>query len=475
MTAVPIDSAPVGEAAGPFPVPPEFPVISFEGNDRELTDRILAPLRGVGRVWWGLLALSAAGSGLFFFCIWYTIAKGIGTWGNNIPVAWAFAITNFVWWIGIGHAGTFISAFLLLLNQHWRASINRIAEAMTIFALVNAGIFPILHLGRPWFFYWLVPYPATMGVWPNFKSALPWDIAAVTTYLTVSLLFWYVGLVPDLATARDSMASRIARRVYGIFALGWRGSSRQWREHRVATVLLAALVTPLVISVHSIVSLDFSIAQLPGWHSTIFPPYFVVGAIYSGFAMVLLLMLPLRRAYGLEQIITERHLDAMAKMTLAMGLMLAYSYAMELFVAWYSGDPNERFMALAERPFGSYAMLYWLMLVLNLLTPQIFWWKRLRTSVRALFAAGVAILAGMWLERFIIIVTSLHRDFLASSWRFYRPTWVDLGLLAGSIALFGFLFLLFVRFVPFVSISEMRLLRRQVLKNEGQEIGLPHA
>jgi molybdopterin-containing oxidoreductase family membrane subunit len=385
-----------------------LPVLRFEGSDRALTDRLLAPLRGTGRTWLLLFLLSCAGTGLFFFCCWYTVAKGIGVWGNNIPVAWAFAITNIVWWIGIGHAGTFISAFLLLLNQHWRASINRIAEAMTIFALMNAGLFPILHLGRPWFFYWLVPYPATMGVWPNFKSALPWDIAAVTTYLTVSVLFWYVGLVPDLATARDTMTSRVAQRVYGIFALGWRGSSNAWRQHRIAIVLLAALATPLVVSVHSVVSLDFAIAQVPGWHSTIFPPYFVVGAIYSGFAMVLLLVLPLRRAYGLEDVITERHLNAMAKLTLVMALMLTYSYLMELFVAWYSRDPSERFTYLIERPGGTYAVLFWIMILCNVVTPQVLWWRRCRTSPRILMAASAAILVGMWLERFVIIVTSLE-------------------------------------------------------------------
>jgi molybdopterin-containing oxidoreductase family membrane subunit len=425
-------------------------------------------------VWWALFAIACVGTAVFVFCMWYTIAKGIGTWGNNIPTAWAFAITDFVWWIGIGHAGTFISAFLLLLNQHWRASINRIAEAMTIFALMNAGLFPILHLGRPWFFYWLIPYPATMGVWPNFKSALPWDIAAVTTYLTVSLLFWYVGLVPDLATARDSMRSRVARRIYGVFALGWRGASAEWRKHRVASVILAALATPLVVSVHSVVSLDFSIAQLPGWHSTIFPPYFVVGAIYSGFAMVLLLLLPLRRAYHLEDVITKRHLDAMGKLTLVMALMLTYAYAVELFMSWFSGDPHEGFTFLSERPFGTYAILYWIMIACNVVTPQLFWWKRCRTSPRILFAASAAILGGMWLERFIIIVTSLHRDFLSSSWRFYRPTWVDLGLLGGSIGFFGLLFLLFVRFVPFVAISEMKRLRHELAANDGREIGLPH-
>jgi Ni/Fe-hydrogenase subunit HybB-like protein len=475
LSAATRPSSPAASGDGVRSDRPTWPILLFEGSDRALTDRLLAPLGGAGPVWWTLLIVAALGAGVFVFCSWYTFAKGIGTWGNNVPVAWAFAITDFVWWIGIGHAGTFISAFLLLLNQHWRASINRIAEAMTIFALVNAGLFPILHLGRPWFFYWLIPYPATMGVWPNFKSALPWDIAAVATYFTVSVLFWYVGLVPDLATVRDSLRGVGARRVYGVFALGWRGASSQWRQHRVAYVLLAALATPLVISVHSVVSLDFSIAQVPGWHSTIFPPYFVVGAIYSGFAMVILLLLPLRWAYGLEQIVTRRHLDAMAKLTLAMSLMLTYAYVIELFVSWYSGDAHERFTYLIERPFGSYAGIYWAMIACNVVVPQVFWWKRCRTSVPVLAAASGAILVGMWLERFIIIVTSLHRDFLESSWRFYRPTWVDLGLLFGSIGLFGFLFLLFVRFIPFVAISEMKRLRHELAANGGHEVGLPHA
>jgi Ni/Fe-hydrogenase subunit HybB-like protein len=476
MTGFPgrLDSAAAQDLAFPLSAP-AHPVLRFEGSDAALTDRLLVPILGAGRIWWALFVLSVLGVGLFVFCMWYTVAKGIGVWGNNIPVAWAFAITDFVWWIGIGHAGTFISAFLLLLNQHWRASINRIAETMTLFALANAGMFPLLHLGRPWFFYWLVPYPATMGVWPNFKSALPWDIAAVSTYFTVSLLFWYVGLVPDLATARDHSASLWTKRAYGLLALGWRGSSSQWRQHRIAYVLLAAIATPLVVSVHSVVSLDFAIAQLPGWHSTIFPPYFVVGAIYSGFAMVLLLVLPLRWAYRLDDVITERHLDAMAKLTLVMGLMLAYAYAIELFMSWYSNDSHERFTYLVDRPFGAYAVIYWIMMICNVVTPQLFWWKRFRTSVPALLAAAAAILTGMWLERFIIIVTSLHRDFLAASWGFYKPTWVDLGLLFGSVGLFGLLFLLFVRFVPFVAISEMKRLRHDLAANGGREIGLPDA
>jgi molybdopterin-containing oxidoreductase family membrane subunit len=452
-------SASVRAVARRAPVPAEWPIMHGRPGDATLTDHLLAPLWRASPLWWALFALSSLGTLLLIVTVGYTVARGIGVWGNNIPVAWAFAITNFVWWIGIGHAGTFISAFLLLLNQRWRGSINRVAEAMTIFALVNAALFPVLHLGRPWFFYWLIPYPATMNVWPNFKSALPWDVAAVTTYFTVSLLFWFLGLVPDLASARDRAPTRLRRIAYGIFAMGWRGSGYQWDRYRTVYMLLAGLATPLVISVHSVVSLDFSIAQLPGWHSTIFPPYFVVGAIYSGLAMVLVLLLPLRRAFALQDIITERHLDALAKLMLAMGLMLTYSYVIETFMSWYSADVAERYTYLFARPYGPYAVAYWIMTALNILTPQLFWWRRFRTNRVALFVASLGILCGMWMERFVIIVSSLNRDFLPSSWHFFSPTWVDWGILVGSLGLFGFLFLLFARFVPGVAISEVKELR----------------
>jgi Ni/Fe-hydrogenase subunit HybB-like protein len=452
-------------AASPPPISaqPEIPVLRGRPGDAELSNRLLTPLWTKSkRAWWLLFGVTGLGTLWLAVTVTYTVVTGIGVWGNNIPVAWAYAIINFVWWIGIGHAGTFISAFLLLLNQHWRASINRIAEAMTLFALINAGLFPLLHLGRPWFFYWLLPYPTRMSVWPQFKSALPWDVAAVATYFTVSLLFWYLGLVPDLATARDLAPTIRRRRVYGIFALGWRGSARQWHHYRIAYLLLAGVATPLVISVHSVVSLDFSISQLPGWHSTIFPPYFVVGAIYSGFAMVLLLVLPVRKIFGLEDIVTERHLDNMAKLLLATGLMLAYSYIVEVFIAWYSGDIYERYTYLVSRPFGPYSVIFWAMIAANVLTPQLFWFRRLRTSVPVLFAASLVILAGMWTERFIIIVTSLNRDFLPSSWHFYSPTWVDWSILFGTVSFFCLLFLLFIRFVPFVALHEMKQLRHEL-------------
>ncbi len=436
-----------------------------------LPARILAPLERTPRGWWPLLLLSGALSGVFVLCIAITFGRGIGSWGNNIPVGWAFGIINFVWWIGIGHAGTFISAFLLLMDQPWRASLNRVAEAMTIFALVNAGLFPILHLGRPWFFYWLVPYPAAMGVWPQFKSSLPWDIAAISTYFTLSLVFWYLGLLPDLAAARDRVKNIWQKRLYGLAALGWNGSGEQWRRHRIAYLLLAGLCTPLVVSVHSIVSLDFSIAMVPGWHSTIFPPFFVVGAIYSGFAMVLLLVLPLRRALGLDVVITERHLDYVAQLMLVMGLMLAYAYLVEFFGAWYSGNSYERYLALVNRPAGPLSWLYWLTVSINVGAPQLFWSRRMRRSTPALIVVSALVLVGMWTERFTIIVGSLTRDFLPSAWHGYHPTLVDLGLLSGSLGLFVFLFLLFVRWLPTVSLSEVQRLAHQLARGERPDAG----
>jgi Ni/Fe-hydrogenase subunit HybB-like protein len=431
-------------------------------GDAALTEHLLASTFNKSSIWWLLLFASAGGVVLLAVCVTYSVLYGPGVWGTQIPVAWAFPIINFVYWIGIGHAGTFISAFLLVMAQDWRASINRIAEAMTLFALVNAGLFPLLHLGRPWFAYWLIPYPATMQVWPQFKSSLPWDVAAVFTYFTVSLLFWYLGLVPDLATARDAAPTKLRRRVYGAFALGWRGSTEQWRHFTILYGLLGGLATPLVISVHSVVSLDFAIAQLPGWHSTIFPPYFVVGAIYSGFAMVLCLVLPIRWYYDLEDVITDAHLDKMAKMTLAMCWMMTFSYAIETFTGWYSGDRYERYMYLWYRPFGTYAWVYWLMTFCNVVGPQVLWSRRARRAPLILFGIGLIVLVGMWVERFVIVVSSLANDFLPSSWRYYVPTSIDWGILAGTFGLFAFLFLLFLRFVPFVPIAEVKKLQHEL-------------
>lgn len=445
----------------------ENAVLRVEGSDAALADRLLAPLWAKSKLWWLAFGLTALGTFVFGAATLYTMVAGIGVWGNNIPVAWAFAITNFVWWVGIGHAGTFISAFLLLLQQEWRASVNRLAEAMTLFALVQAGIFPVLHLGRPWFAYWLIPYPATMGVWPQFRSALPWDFAAILTYFTVSLLFWYMGLVPDLAIARDRAPTGLRRSIYGVFALGWRGAARHWEQYRIAYGLLAGLATPLVISVHSIVSMDFAIAQLPGWHSTIFPPYFVAGALYSGFAMVITLMIPVRSIFKLRDVITRQHLDSAAKMMLAMGWMLIFSYVIEFFLAWYRGDVFGRHLEFVTLPGGPFAWLFWLMIACNCLTPQLLWFRSVRTSPLVLFGAALVIQVGMWSERFLIVAGSLTNDFLPSSWATYDPTWVDWSLLGGSISFFLLLFLLFLRFVPFIPISDVLRLRHDLARREG--------
>jgi molybdopterin-containing oxidoreductase family membrane subunit len=437
------------------------PVLGQVPDNARWTDQLLAPLWKYPRGWTLLFLASGAGSVWFVFAMIYTFVTGIGAWGNNIPVAWAFGITNFVWWIGIGHAGTFISAILLLLEQRWRTSINRFAEAMTLFAVMNAGLFPVLHLGRPWFAYWLTPYPATMAVWPNFKSALTWDIAAVATYFTISLVFWYLGLLPDLATVRDRTKG-LKRKIYGVFAMGWRGSARHWKHYRVAYGLLGGLATPLVVSVHSVVSMDFATAQLPGWHSTIFPPYFVAGAIYSGFAMVLSLMVPCRALFGLKNVVTDRHYDAMAKLVLVTGWIVTYTYILEHFLAWYGGDQYEFDTVNKYGPFGHYSLEYWVMLICNCVTPQIFWFRSARRNPLILFGASILINIGMWLERFIIIVGSLYRDFLPSSWTVYRPTWVDLSLLGGSLSFFIFMFLLFLKLVPFIPITELKEMRHEI-------------
>ena len=439
------------------------PVLIGNPSDAELTDQLLSPSWTVrGPRWMIAFALAAAVASLLFVFATWTVWTGIGLWGNNIPVGWAFGIVNFVWWIGIGHAGTFISAILLLFEQRWRTSINRFAEAMTLFAVIQAGMFPILHLGRPWFFYWLIPYPSTMGVWPNFKSALPWDVAAVFTYLTVSVLFWYLGLVPDLATLRDRAPRRSQRIIYGIFALGWRGSARHWSHYRIAYGLLAGLATPLVISVHSVVSSDFAISIVPGWHSTIFPPYFVAGAIFSGFAMVLTLLIPVRRIFRFENVITQRHIDAVAKMTLVTGLIVAYAYVCEFFLAWYSGEEVEMYTMLRSLTTGPNCAVFWTTIICNVCVPQLFWSKWFRTHGIATWVISVLINVGMWSERFSIIILSLQRDFLPSAWHAYKPTYVDLGILVGTLGFFALLFITFLRFVPFVPLAELKELKKEL-------------
>jgi Ni/Fe-hydrogenase subunit HybB-like protein len=433
------------------------PILAPGHTYASVTDKISAiVLTGrTPRGWIIGFSLSFALTMLLMLSIAYLFAVGVGIWGLNIPVAWAFDITNFVWWIGIGHAGTLISAVLLLLRQEWRTSINRFAEAMTLFAVACAGLFPLIHLGRPWLFYWLFPYPNTMDVWPQFRSPLVWDVFAVSTYATVSLLFWYVGLIPDLATLRDRSQKRLGRALYGVLAMGWRGSARHWRRYQTAYLLLAALATPLVVSVHTIVSLDFAISVVPGWHVTIFPPYFVAGAIYSGFAMVLTLAIPIRAVYGLEDFITLRHLQNMAKILLTTGLIVAYGYGMEGFMAWYGRNAYEQYVTL-NRLSGPYAVYYWALLLCNVAVPQLLWLSRIRSNPPTLFVIALVVNIGMWLERFIIIVTGLHRDYLPSAWGMFIPTFWDWATFMGSIGLFLSLLFLFLRFLPMISIFEMR-------------------
>jgi Ni/Fe-hydrogenase subunit HybB-like protein len=388
----------------------------------------------------------------------YLLFEGVGIWGLNNPVGWGWAIINFVWWIGIGHAGTLISAVLLLFRQKWRTSINRAAEAMTIFAVLCAMQFPLLHTGRPWLAcYWLLPYPNSMDIWPQFRSPLIWDVFAVSTYLTVSLVFWFVGLVPDFASMRDRTKNRIGQVIYGMLSLGWRGSAIHWERYEMASLLLAGLSTPLVLSVHSVVSFDFAVALIPGWHTTIFPPYFVAGAIYAGFAMVLTLMIPMRMIYGLEDFINERHLNNMAKVMLASGMIVAYGYFMEQLIAWYSASTYEGFM-MQNRMHGPYSAYYFFLILCNIVVPQLLWIRYFRTNMFWLFFVCQFINVGMWLERFIIVVTSLHRDYMPSSWDMFHPTIWDITIYVGTIGLFTVLFFLFIRGLPMISLHEIRAL-----------------
>jgi len=433
------------------------PIIFGADSFGTLTEQISSiPLtRKTPRVWYIILVISVSALVMFVAVFSFLLYQGIGILGNEIPVAWGFPITNFVWWIGIGHAGTLISAILLLLNQRWRNSINRFAEAMTIFAVMCAGLMPIAHLGRPWILYWMLPYPNTMHVQPQFRSPLIWDVFAVSTYGTISLLFWYLGMIPDLGTLRDRATKGFTKGMYGVFALGWRGGSRHWRFHEMASLLLAGLATPLVLSVHTVVSFDFTIAILPGWHSTIFPPYFVDGAIYSGFAMVLMLAIPIRSIYGLDNLITERHLNNCGKILLATGLILAYAYAIEPFTAWYSGDRYE--MAVVHyRAVGPESWTYWVTILCNIVIPQLLWFRSFRIRPKRLFFVSAVVLYGMWMERFMIIVTSLHRDFLPSSWSNFIATAWDIAFFVGSVGLFLTAFLLFVRYLPMISMYELR-------------------
>ncbi|MCH2181562.1 MAG: polysulfide reductase NrfD [Mariniblastus sp.] len=408
------------------------------------------------KVWWLVLIMAISMLMMLGGCIGHLLMKGVGVWGNNNPAYWGWPIVNFVFWVGIGHAGTLISAILFLFRQNWRTSINRAAEAMTIFAVICAGTFPGIHIGRVWVFYWLFPVPSEhLAMWPNFRSPLLWDVFAVSTYFTVSLLFWYMGMVPDIATYRDRAKSKIRKLVYGLLSLGWTGSARGWHRYEAAYVILAALATPLVLSVHTIVSFDFAVSQVPGWHTTIFPPYFVAGAIFSGFAMVVTLLVPARKIYGLQNLITIRHLENMNKIIMATGLMVGTAYGIEFFISWYSGVAPERF-AFYNRAFGNYWWAYWIMVTCNVFIPQLFWFKFFRTNTIAMVVICIFVNVGMWFERFVITVTSLCRDFLPSSWHYFHPTEIDIMMFIGSFGLFTTLFLLFCRFLPIIAISEVK-------------------
>lgn len=438
------------------------PLVLGDHDFATVTDRICAIVESPRppRAWYVAFAISFSLTLVLIAMIVYLVAVGVGVWGVNIPVGWGYAIINFVFWVGIGHAGTLISAILFLFRQRWRTSINRAAEAMTIFAVICAGMFPAIHVGRIWVIYWVFPLPNQMAMWPQFRSPLLWDVFAVGTYFTVSLLFWYMGMIPDLASLRDRARTRVRQIVYGLLSLGWRGSHRHWHRFEVAYLLLAALATPLVLSVHSVVSFDFAVSLLPGWHTTIFPPYFVAGAIFSGFAMVMTLLVPARELFGLKDFITLRHIENMNKIILVTGSMVGYAYLVELFMAWYSGNPYESF-AFMNRALGPYWWAYWTMVTCNVVVPQFLWVKKIRTNVWASLVISVLVNVGMWFERFVIVVTSLSRDFLTSSWGHYTPTWVDILTLAGSFGLFFTLFLLFCRYLPFMAMAEVKAIMPQ--------------
>jgi len=420
----------------------------------EVNRDVLEVLSRPGKGWWALFILSALGVGLFFFSWGYQIVVGIGVSGLNAPVGWGVYITTFVFWVGIAHSGTLISAILYLFRAKWRQSVYRTAEAMTVFAVMTAGLFPLIHVGRVWHAYWLIPYPNSRFLWPNFRSPLVWDVFAVTTYFTVSAVFFYLGTIPDLAAARDG-ARGLRKKLYEIIAMGWRGTDREWHHFGKAYLFLAALATPLVLSVHSVVSWDFAMSIVPGWHATIFAPYFVAGAIFSGVGMVITLAVPMRKAFGLEKYMTVKHFDALAKLCLLTSMIVFYAYLTEFFMAWYSGEHIERAL-FWNRLFGSYWWASWIMLICNGMVPQMLWFRRVRHSIPALFVISIFINIGMWFERFVIIVTSLHHEFEPFAWGLYRPSLTEMGILIGSFAWFGFWFLLFTRLLPPVAIAELK-------------------
>ena len=454
------------------------PLITGTRTFGDLTDAVAAPAEWTTPLaWYICFGIAFSGTCLLGLTILMLLVTGVGVWGNNNTAAWGFPIVNFVFWVGIGHAGTLISAILFLMRQNWRTSINRFAEAMTIFAVMCAGIYPALHIGRPWLAYWLFPYPNQMAMWPQFRSPLMWDVFAVSTYATVSLLFWYVGMIPDLATLRDRARGKVSQAAYGIASLGWTGSSRHWHRYERAYLLLAALATPLVLSVHSVVSFDFAVSLLPGWHTTIFPPYFVAGAVYGGFAMVLTLAVPARQLFNLKHLITMRHIENMNKVMLATGLIVGYSYSMEFFMAWYSGSHYDKFTFL-DRPFGPYFLFFVALMTCNVIAPQFMWLKSMRTNLWATMIVAMFANVGMWFERFVIIVIPLTRDFLPSSWHQFWPTWIDCLMFLGTFGFFFTNFLLFLRFLPIVALAEIKAILPQAhahnLHHHGRSHGTGH-
>lgn len=448
-----------------FQSPLRPPLIEGRKTYESITSSILSPMMNkASKTWYLGMTISTLAMTFGLIMIGWTVWQGIGTWGENRTVGWAFEITTFVWWIGIGHAGTFISAILLLFRQRWRNSINRSAEAMTIFAVICAALFPLIHLGRPLLTFFIFPYPNTRGLWINFNSPLVWDVFAISTYFTISLVFWYVGLIPDIGTLRDKIKKGVKKSIYSFLSFGWKGSARHWHRHEITSIMLAAIATPLVLSVHSIVSMDFASAIVPGWHTTIFPPYFVAGAIYSGFAMVLTLLIITRKAMHLEDFITVGHIENMNKILIATGSIVALAYMTEMFMSWYSGVQYEQY-AFMNRATGPYAWAYWIMISCNVVSAQLLWIKKLRTNLMFTFFLSIVINIGMWFERFVIIVTSLHRDYLTSSWTMYKPTIVELGLLIGTLGIFFTAFFLFIRVFPVISIFE----EKTIMKSTGEE------